>query len=59
MHMPVTRDLSLHFEEVFDISRFRLALAGALLCLWPWVPAGRMRMRLQSLQSPPNPPRRR
>ena len=33
MHMPVTRDLSLHFEEVFDISRFRLALAGALLCL--------------------------
>src|SRR3989440_11917837 len=33
MHMPVTRDLSLLFQEVFDMIRFRLALGGALLCL--------------------------
>src|SRR2546429_9844786 len=33
MHMPVTRDLSLRFQEVFDMNRFRLALGGALLCL--------------------------
>ena len=33
MHMPVTRDLSLRFQEVFDMNRFRLAPGGALLCL--------------------------
>ncbi len=34
MPMPVTRDLPLRFEEVRDLDRFRLALAGALLCLF-------------------------
>jgi len=33
MPMPVTRDLSLRFEQVRDLSRFRLALGGALLCI--------------------------
>lgn len=33
MHVPVTRALSLRFEEVFDTNRLRLALGGALLCL--------------------------
>jgi len=34
MHMPVTRELSLRFEEVRDMNRFRLALGGALLCIF-------------------------
>src|ERR1700694_1469810 len=34
MHMPVTRDLPLRFEEVRDLDRFRFALAGALLCIF-------------------------
>jgi len=34
MPMPVTRDLPLRFEEVRDLDRFRLALAGALLCIF-------------------------
>ncbi len=33
MHVPVTRALSLRFEEVLDTNRLRLALGGALLCL--------------------------
>ena len=33
MHVPVTRALSLRFEEVFDTNRLRLVLGGALLCL--------------------------
>ena len=33
MHMPATRVLSLRFEELFDLSRLRLALGGALLSL--------------------------
>jgi hypothetical protein len=34
MHVPVTRASSLRFEEVFDTNRLRLALGGALLCLF-------------------------
>src|SRR5580692_6237637 len=34
MPMPVARDLPLRFNEVRDPDRFRLALAGALLCIF-------------------------
>ncbi len=34
MHMPVTRVLSIRFEEVRDVNCLRLALWGALLCLF-------------------------
>src|SRR2546427_446110 len=33
MRVPVTRALSLRFEETLDTNRIRLALGGALLCL--------------------------
>jgi hypothetical protein len=33
MHVPLTRALSLRFEEVFETNRVRLALGGAVLCL--------------------------
>src|SRR3984893_2059218 len=33
MHLSVTQDLTLRFEEVRDPNRLRFALGGALLCL--------------------------
>ena len=33
MHMPVTRDLSLRFEEVCDVNRSRFALGSVVLCI--------------------------
>ena len=55
MHMPVTRVLSLRFEQVRDVNCLRLALWGALLCLFALSAPGAHADEAAKSAEPPKP----